>query len=156
MKSSDNRMIRLVAAFKLVKAATLIITGIGILKLLHMDVGTELDHWIARLGFDPGSRLVSQVIEKATRLTPGKIRDMGLVSFVYAALFLTEGIGLWMLKRWAEWFTIIVTGSLLPFEAYELWRHPTVVKVVVLAINVAVVAYLIYRIRSERGERLHG
>lgn len=152
MSSSNSRVIRLVAAFKLMKAATLIVTGIGILKLLHRNVGMELEHWIAALGFDPGSRLVSQAIEKASRLSPEKIRGLGLVSFIYAALFLTEGIGLWMLKRWGEWFTIIVTGSLLPIEGYEIWRHPTATKIVVLAINVAVVVYLVYRIRSERRE----
>jgi uncharacterized membrane protein (DUF2068 family) len=69
-------------------------------------------------------------------------------------LFLTEGIGLWLMKRWAEWFTIIITSSLIPVEIYELYRHPTAVKILVLAINVAVVLYLLYRIqRDERGSK---
>jgi uncharacterized membrane protein (DUF2068 family) len=148
MSSSDNRLIRLVAIFKLLKAATLIVTGIGILKLMHTDIAMEVDHWIARLGLDPGSHFVNQAVEKLTNLSPRKIRDLGIVSFIYAALFMTEGIGLWLLKRWAEWFTIITTASLLPFEVYELWRHPTAMKIVVLAINIAVVIYLVYRIRS--------
>jgi uncharacterized membrane protein (DUF2068 family) len=71
------------------------------------------------------------------------------VSFVYAGLFLTEGLGLWFLKRWAEWFTVIITSSLVPVEVYEIHRHPSAVKVVVLAINVAVVGYLLYRIAKE-------
>ena len=70
-------------------------------------------------------------------------------SFVYAALFLTEGIGLWLLKRWAEWFTVVITGSLVPFEIYEIYRHPTIAKVLVLMINLAVVGYLLYRVRNE-------
>jgi uncharacterized membrane protein (DUF2068 family) len=64
-------------------------------------------------------------------------------------LFLTEGLGLWFLKRWAEWFTVIITSSLVPVEVYEIHRHPSAVKVVVLAINVAVVGYLLYRIAKE-------
>jgi uncharacterized membrane protein (DUF2068 family) len=153
MKSSQDRLIRLVAAFKLLKAALLIIGGIGLLKLIHMDVSTELDHWIARLGFDPGSHYVDLAIQKATNLSPHKIRDLGLVSFVYAALFLTEGIGLWLLKRWAEWFTVIITSSLVPFEIYEIHRHPTAIKIIVLAINIAIVAYLLYRIAKEPRHR---
>jgi uncharacterized membrane protein (DUF2068 family) len=153
MRSRDDRFIRLVAIFKLLKAASLIVTGIGILKLMHVDVALQLDRWVSRLGLDPGSHLVSRFIEKATRLPPARIKELGIVSFAYAGLFLTEGIGLWLMKRWAEWFTVITTSSLLPFEIYELWRHPTVMKAVVLAINIAVVIYLIVRIRSESRRR---
>jgi uncharacterized membrane protein (DUF2068 family) len=155
MNPSQNKLIRLVAIFKLLKATLLIICGLGLLKLMHMDTATQLDHWIARLGLDPGSRYVDLAIQKVTNLSPHKIRDLGLVSFVYAALFLTEGIGLWLLKLWAEWFTVVITSSLVPFEIYEIHRHPTPTKIVVLAINIAIVAYLLYRIAKEpplRGE----
>jgi len=54
------------------------------------------------------------------------------------------------MKRWAEWFTIIITSSLVPVEIYELYRHPTATKILVLIINVAVVIYLLYRIRSDK------
>lgn len=149
MKSSQNRLIRLVALFKLFKAASLIVAGIGILKLMHMDIASEADHWIARLGLDPGSRYVTHAIQKATSLSPNKIKELGLVSFIYAALFLTEGIGLWLLKRWAEWLTVVITSSLLPLEVYEIYRHPTAIKIIVLVINIAIVAYLLYRIARE-------
>ena len=149
MKSSQNGLIRLVALFKLLKAALLIIGGIGLLKLIHMDVATELDHWIVKLGFDPGSHYVNQAIQKATNLSPNKIKELGLTSFVYAALFLTEGIGLWLLKRWAEWLTVIITSSLVPLEVYEICRHPTPIRIIVLVINIAIVGYLIYRIAKE-------
>ncbi len=149
MNSSQNGLIRLVAIFKLLKASFLIVAGVGILKLIHMDVARELDHWIAMLGLDPGSRYVNHVIQKVTRLSPNRIKELGLGSFIYAALFLTEGIGLWLLQRWAEWFTVIITSSLVPLEVYEIYRHPTPIKIVVLAINIAVVAYLLYRIAKE-------
>jgi uncharacterized membrane protein (DUF2068 family) len=153
MNSSQDRLIRLVAVFKLLKAATLIVTGVGILKLVHTDAATALDHWIATLGLDPGSPLVNHTIEKLTRLSPTKIKELGLGSFVYAALFLTEGIGLWLLKRWAEWFTVIITSSLVPLEVHEVCGHPTATKIVVLALNVAIVGYLVYRIRTRQPDR---
>ena len=84
---------------------------------------------------------------------------------MYAGLFLTEGIGLWLAKRWAEWFTAIITGSLIPFELYETLHRPTAIRILVLLLNLAVLAYLIRRImrksdsRSSRrtidGERKH-
>lgn len=149
MNSSNSGLIRLIAVFKLAKAALLIAAGVGILKLMHMDVAGELDYWIVRLGLDPGSRYVNEAFEKATHLSPGKIKELGLVSFVYAGLFLTEGIGLWMLKRWAEWFTVIITSSLVPVEVWEMCRHPSALKVVVLAVNLGIVGYLVWRIVRE-------
>jgi uncharacterized membrane protein (DUF2068 family) len=149
MKSSDTAVIRLIAIFKLVKAITLIAIGVGALKLLYSDMGSTLDHWIAVSGVDPGNRWVERGIEKASNLSHAKVKGLGIVSFIYAGLFLTEGIGLWLMKRWAEWFTIIITSSLIPVEIYELYRHPTAVKILVLAINVAVVLYLLYRIRRD-------
>jgi uncharacterized membrane protein (DUF2068 family) len=62
---------------------------------------------------------------------------------------MTEGVGLWLLKRWAEWFTVILTASLLPLEAYELHQHPTIAKILILMLNLAIVAYLAWRIRSD-------
>lgn len=149
MNSSHNGLIRLVAAFKLIKAALLIVAGFGILKLIHADLATQLDHWVKVLGFDPGSHYVNLAIQKATSTPRGEIKEFGIVSFVYAALFLTEGIGLWMEKRWAEWFTVAITSSLVPVEVYEIFRHPSPVKIVVLVLNIAIVAYLLWRIRHE-------
>ena len=149
MKSSDSSIIRLIALFKLVKAITLIAIGVGAFKLLHRDVDSTLDHWITMSGLDPGNRWLEKGIEKVSNLTPAKVKGLGIVSFIYAGLFLTEGIGLWLMKRWAEWFTIIITSSLVPVEIYELVRHPTVTKILVLIINIAVVIYLLYRIRRD-------
>ena len=148
MKSSDRTILRLIAIFKLLKAIALIAIGVGALKLLHRDVFITLEHWIVMSGLDPGNRWVERGIEKVSNLSHAKVRGLGIVSFIYAGLFLTEGIGLWLMKRWAEWFTIIITSSLVPVEIYELCRHPTTSKILVLIINIAVVVYLVYRIRN--------
>ena len=143
-------MIRLIAAFKLLKAILLIAVGVGALKLLHQDAAGALDRWAAILGFDPGNQYVDSALQKLANLPPNKIKGLGVGSFVYAGLFLIEGIGLWMVRRWAEWFTVIVTSSLVPVEIYEIHRHLSPVKILVLIINLAVVGYLAYRIRNSR------
>ena len=150
MKSSNNTLIRLIAIFKLLKAVLLIAVGVGAFKLLHRDAATVLEHWITALGLDPGNQYIDRALNKAAGLTPNKIKGLGVGSFIYAALFLTEGIGLWLVKRWAEWLTIILTSSLIPFEIYEIYRHVTAIKVAVLILNVAIVVYLIARIRRDR------
>jgi uncharacterized membrane protein (DUF2068 family) len=152
MQPSDPRLIRLIALFKLLKAVLLIAVGVAALQLLHADVTSVLEAWVRRLGLGPGSRYVGRVILTATTLTPNRIKDLEVGSFIYAGLFLTEGIGLWFLKRWAEWFTVIITSSLIPVEVYEIHRHLTAIKVSVLLINLAVVGFLLYRLRGERSE----
>ena len=150
MKSAGTRLVRLIAVFKLLKAVLLIAVGMSAFHLLHKDVANIAEHWVKMLGLDPGNRYVGRAIEKTGNLTPAKMKSLGVVSFIYAALFLTEGIGLWLVKRWAEWFSVIITSSLVPVEIYEIYRHPTPIKILVVIANLAVVGYLIYRIRSER------
>jgi uncharacterized membrane protein (DUF2068 family) len=152
MKKTDRRMLRAIALFKLAKAALLIAVGVAALRLVHTDIAGVLEEWVPRIGFGPGSRYVGRLLVEAAAWTPNRIRDVGVGSFIYAALFSTEGIGLWMLKRWAEWMTIVITSSLVPVEIYEIFRHPNVAKVVVLVINLGLVGYLIYQVREEREE----
>ena len=151
MKKSHDRLLRLIAGFKFLKAATLIAVGVGVFRLLHKDVGEVAEHWAEALKLDPGNRLVDRALAKASNLRPEQIKQLGLGSFLYAALFLAEGTGLWLEKRWGEWLTIIITSSLVPVEIYEIYRHPSVVKVGVLVINLGIVGYLVYRIRSKKG-----
>jgi uncharacterized membrane protein (DUF2068 family) len=150
MKNTQRDVLRLIAVFKLLKAALLIALGVGVLKLLHRDLAGLVEEFANALRLDPGNRYINAALEKASALTPHRIKELGLGSLIYGGLFLTEGVGLWFLKRWAEWFTVIITSSLLPIEVYEIHRHPSVVKVVVIVVNVGIVAYLVYQIRSKR------
>ena len=145
-------LLRLIAIFKFFKAVSLIALGVGAFKLVHKDVGGLLEHAVEALRLEPGHHFVEVALAKASNLSPEQIKKLGLGSFLYAGLFFTEGIGLWLRKRWGEWLTVIITGSLIPIEIYETYRHPSWVKAVVLAVNVAIVLYLIYHIRSERPE----
>ena len=61
-----------------------------------------------------------------------------------------EGVGLLLLKRWAEIFAVIVTASFIPLEIYHLVRHVSPIKIVVIILNAATVAYLIWRLKHDR------
>jgi uncharacterized membrane protein (DUF2068 family) len=157
MKKQDNRLLRLIAVFKLVKALTLIAVGIGALHLTHANNASDTIARLAeRVGFSPGARYLDHALARIANLPPKDFRDLGIGSFVYAALFLTEGIGLWLVKHWAEWFTTVITGSLVPLEIFEIHHHPTTTKVIVLVLNIAIVAYLVVRIRREQSSQIEG
>jgi uncharacterized membrane protein (DUF2068 family) len=154
MKRQDNELLLLIAVFKLVKALTLLAVGVGALHLFRAHDGADAMTQLAgRLGFNPGGPYLDHALAKMRNLPPKDFRDLGIGSFIYAALFLTEGIGLWLAKRWAEWFTAIITGSLVPLEIFEIHRHPTITKVIVLLLNIAIVAYLVVRIRREQSSQ---
>jgi uncharacterized membrane protein (DUF2068 family) len=68
---------------------------------------------------------------------------VGIVALVYAAIFATEGIGLWMRKHWAEWFTVIATGSFVPVELYECIVRFGWLKFAVMVANILIVIYLV-------------
>jgi uncharacterized membrane protein (DUF2068 family) len=149
MNNEDTGLLRLIAVFKLLKVAALIATGIIALRLVHADLGTVLETWVLKLGLDPGSSLLNHAIQRVCEIPQDQVWELGAVSFVYAALFTVEGVGLWLAKRWGEWCTVIITGSLVPFEIYETVRRPSALRVLVTIINIAVVAYLVYRINHE-------
>jgi uncharacterized membrane protein (DUF2068 family) len=65
-------------------------------------------------------------------------------------MLLTEGTGLLLGKRWAEYFTIIATSSFIPLEIYELYRHVDLTRVALLLINIAVVIYLVFEVARNR------
>lgn len=125
--------------------------GVTALYLAGHDATETLTRWVARLHLDPGSHWIERPLAAALALPPHSLRAIGLGTFVYAAVFLTEGVGLLLRRHWAEYLAVVATASLLPLEAYELIQHMRPTRVFIVAANLAIVLYLIARLRSEHG-----
>ncbi len=136
----------IIGIFKLAKASLLLCMGFGALALLDMKTRAEALHRITILSGDAHFRLLERFANMVGIATKGRIEMISLGSFFYAALFATEGIGLLLQKRWAEYFTSIVTTSFLPLEIYEIVKRADALKIGLLAINIAVLIYLIWRL----------
>jgi len=152
-RPAGGRLLRVIAVFKFLKAASLFALSVGVFRMLHQDLGMRLEHWVRAMHLDPGNRYIEHLLMRASNLSPAQIKNLGLVGLLYAGLFVVEGTGLWLQRRWGEWVTVVITGMLIPVEVYEICRHPSAVKFVLLIVNVAVVGYLIYRIRRGDGSR---
>lgn len=137
----------LIAVFKLLKGFVLLAVAIGALHLLHRDVAAVADHWINAFQVDPHNRFILWLLAKLPMVDDRKLKELSVGTFIYSAVFLTEGVGLALHKRWAEYFTIITTSSFLPLEVYEIIRHATIAKGLALVINIAVVIYLVRELR---------
>jgi uncharacterized membrane protein (DUF2068 family) len=153
-KTRDGKTLILIAVFKLVKGLLLVGVGIGAFKLLHRDLADTFTHWVNILRVDPDNRFVHSLFSRVLRINSNQLRDLGVGTFVYAGLLLTEGTGLLLRKRWAEYFTIITTGLLIPVEVYELADHLTATKVAVLIVNIAIVVYLVLTVRRDASKHV--
>jgi uncharacterized membrane protein (DUF2068 family) len=142
-KRSHSRGLWLIATFKLLKAVGLLALGIGALRLLHKDVAAIVEHWINVFRVDPHNHFINLLLAKLSILDDRRLKELSIGTFIYSAVFFTEGIGLALAKRWAEYFTIVTTASFLPLEVYELAKRASIAKGFALLLNLAVVAYLI-------------
>ena len=150
LKTQKSKTLFLIGLFKLLKGFSLLAVALGALRFLHHDLASTLEHWINALRIDPENHYVHTVFARALNVSPHQLKLLSVGTFFYSAIFFTEGTGLLLRKRWAEYFTIISTGALIPLEVYELAKHVTPVKILVMILNIAIVVYLILRVRGGR------
>ena len=154
-RARSDFVIRLIALFKLVKAAALIAVGFGALSMRHAESGSALRHWLDALAVDPHGKYLTEILAKLTSLHARQLREIGIACLLYALVFVIEGIGLLGRRIWAEVMTVIVTTSFIPLEVYELVVHLTLAKIAVILFNIGVVLYLLRRLKREQHWPFH-
>ena len=143
------RTLALIAAFKFLKSTLLVVLAIALLHLRNPDTFAHVTAWIGSLPIVTGHHFVSRAFDDVLGLSPHTFGVFSAVALTYATLYLIEGFGLWRGYRWAEFLTVISTSLFIPLEIWECLRHFTAMKLVGLAINVAIVAYLVYLLRMQ-------
>jgi uncharacterized membrane protein (DUF2068 family) len=83
-------------------------------------------------------------IEHLFSLKSSTLYAVSAIAAVYAVLEGAEAVGLWYMKRWAEYLTFVATCGFLPYEIYELSRSFSPFKIVALVLNLAIAGYLLY------------
>ena len=102
------------------------------LRALLRDFGFSVQH----------SKLLG-LLHEAFTVDPRTLRYIALGLGAYAVIEVIEGVGLWLVKRWGEYFAMIITSLGLPYEIYDLMNKVTVLRVVAFVINLALVLYLV-------------
>ncbi|MEO6655380.1 MAG: DUF2127 domain-containing protein [Pyrinomonadaceae bacterium] len=144
--------IHFIALEKAIKGLLLLAVTLRMLTLINRDVHAWAEDFITRHGIDLANRYVQLVLERLVGIGNKQLLALSIVAVVYAALLFTEGIGLWLQKRWAEYLTAFATALFIPFELYELFQRFTWVRIAILALNIFVVWYLATRLKDEKGE----
>jgi uncharacterized membrane protein (DUF2068 family) len=141
-------LLRLIAVYKLGKVLLMLAAAYGVLRMRDASFLTRVYSWASTLPYGLEQDWVKKGLAWFSGLKPSRIDALGWVTLAYAALFAIEGVGLWLRKRWAEWLTTVITGSLIPLELYELIVRPSWGKATVLILNLAIVWYLIIQLRT--------
>jgi uncharacterized membrane protein (DUF2068 family) len=138
-----NKWLVLIAAYKFTQAILFLLIGVGARHLLHKDVGDVLADLADHLRFNPESRIINFILDKASLVNDPLLRRIGLVAFSYSALSMAEGIGLYLERAWGEYLTLAITASFLPWEIYEIFLRQTYIRFGLLAANLMVFLYLL-------------
>ena len=153
VRSSHDQWIIAIGLFKLLQAALFILLGIGAIRLLHKDLMRVTEHFILAMRFNPEGHFVNLVLEKVAMIDPHRLRQISAAIFAIAALDVVEGTGLVLEQAWAEFVTLILTASFLPWEIFELLRRTSWIRAGLTVINLAVVIYLVYFVQARMRER---
>jgi uncharacterized membrane protein (DUF2068 family) len=141
----SDRLVAAIGVFKLVKAGVLVTLGAAALLGAPAAMVRSVVHRLSWTGALSGHHVVQGMFARALALNDHDLRQIGVACLAYAAVFIVEGVGLLRRRRWAEWLTVVVTASFIPFEIYELARRPGAGKAIAIALNAAIVVYLVWR-----------
>ena len=147
-----DRGVRAIAIFKLFKGLLLLALASGALAILQSGypiAGMIVDA-VEAMRFDPDNKHVQSFLETVLHLSDRQVKALDGATFLYAGLFLTEGVGLWLEKTWAHNLTILVTTSFIPLEIFELAKKFSAAKLVTIGLNVVVVIYLLIRRKKRK------
>jgi uncharacterized membrane protein (DUF2068 family) len=138
-RRSDTALV-FIGIFKLMKAALLVLVAVGAFS-------KGMRHWIEQ--GQPSNHYLREAIAKVTNASPHALHLVEFAALFYAALFMVEGLGLIARKTWAEYFTTILTISFIPLEIYEMVEKANLLKAGVIALNIAIVIYLMIRLKHD-------
>jgi hypothetical protein len=149
--------LKLIAAFKFVKAAALIAGGIAALRLLSPErarwAQDRLEGFAMGLDHRFAAELAGRALGLLDRGGSGRWGELAALAFLSAGVMVTQGVGLALGRLWAQYLTVVVTMSFLPIELVSFWRHSTLLGAGAIVVNTAVVAYLLLRLRAVRRTR---
>lgn len=143
-----DRLLPWIAAERSLRAVLLLAVGIVLLTHPHTDWGSKITDLAHHVGFDPSSNGIHKLIDKVRGISSRRYEVFGAVALAYAVLEGAEGYGLWRRRRWGEYLTVVATSLLFIPEVYELTHKISVLKILALVVNIAVVAYLVRQLRQ--------
>lgn len=157
-------ILRLLAVERWVRGGIIVLLGVAVLRLSSTQVSLKelfnrdldaLRPFFDQIHFNVSDSATIRAIENVLTARHSTLDIVAAFLFFYGGLQLVEGTGLWLLKRWGEYFAVVATSLFLPLEIYELTERITWIRVAALAVNLTAVVYLLVskRLFGLRGGR---
>jgi len=148
-----RRGLRIVSVFEAAKGLLVLLAGSGLLVYIHKDLHVAAERLVRLFHLNPASRFPRIFLDLADRTTDGQLWFMALCALLYALVRFAEAYGLWLQRRWAEWFGLLTGVMYVPLELFEIARGITWPKATLLIVNAGIVGYLsliIYQAKQQR------
>jgi uncharacterized membrane protein (DUF2068 family) len=149
--AQHDRLLPWIAAERSIRAVILVLIGVVLITHPNTDWGRSIGDLATHLGFDPSRNGIQKIMAQASAITPHKAAIFGVIAIAYGGLEGAEGYGLWRRRRWGEYLTVAATSTLFIPEIWELTKKASALKAAALVANVAIVVYLIVRLRRKGG-----
>lgn len=147
-----SEAIRAVALFEAAKGAVVLLAGFGVLSLIHRDAQHVANVIVHHLHLNPAKHYPRIFLHAAEHLTDARLWMLVAGASAYCCVRFIEAYGLWRQRWWAEGFAALSGAIYVPFEVYRLLRGEGLVAAIALALNVAVVAFMVYALWARRRE----
>jgi len=144
----------MVASLELAKGMIVLLAACGVLLLIRREDPWDVaDSLLKLLHISPDHHFAQVFLDWADSLTAARIWTVAGAALAYSVLRFVEAFGLWYARAWAEWIALISGAIYLPFEIYKVIHRQNFFHVSVLLVNVAIVLYMVYELKT--GESLH-
>lgn len=148
------RYLKMIAIFKILQGVILLAIGASLLFLHSRTQWMEdISDWVDGELMVAHSRTMLYFLNQLQdAMTGGLLQLTGVIALFTSGVLFTEGIGVYLQKRWAEMLMVFATAILIPFEVRHAWYHPGVVSILILAVNCFIVWFLYRVLKRERRE----
>src|SRR5512133_3023544 len=152
-----RRALHAIAAFEAIKGVAALAAVIGILDLMHHVARRLAMELIGHFNLNPDARYPSILLHYVDLLPGAHVRNLVFLAFGYILVRALEAYGLWNDRAWGEWLGALSGGIYIPFEMFHLTQRPSIINAAVLAGNIFVVSFLVYRLsRKSRDAMVRG
>ena len=148
-----------IVAIKLIKGAALLLLALGVFSLANKNLSDVFDQFLRWVHLDPERSFFQGIGDWLDTITPTNVRVVASGTFLCGLFLIVLGLGLAFRAKWAIWLTIVESAFFIPVEIFELVRHrrldaaglprpelfphPKIGLVIVLALNFLIVWYLL-------------
>lgn len=156
--SHDHKLqaLRAIASFEVTKGLIVLLAALVVVFMVGRDPWDFADGMLRLLHISPDHHFAQLFLDWADTLTDAKLWTVAAVGSMYAILRFVEAYGLWYARTWAEWIALISGSLYVPFEIYKLIHRQSLFHISVLVINLAIVLYMAYLLKTGKGRQYPG